>query len=187
MLQGILLAAGKSTRFGSNKLRHRMHDGLPMIIHSANKLVWAVDNLVVVIDENDHALSQLLNKHGFKSIPSPHCDLGMGHTIADAVSATHHASAWMIGLGDMPYVAAKTVASIAEKYRETGSICVPYYNNRRGHPVVFPHAYGDALAQLAGDSGARSILEAASTFSCRISVDDPGILADVDTPADVRH
>jgi molybdenum cofactor cytidylyltransferase len=57
----------------------------------------------------------------------------------------------------------------------------------RGHPVGFGAMHGDALAALDGDAGARALIVAASDTVTTLDVDDPGILADVDTPDDLMH
>jgi len=55
----------------------------------------------------------------------------------------------------------------------------------RGHPVGFGAMHGEALAALDGDLGARELIASASDAVTKLDVDDPGILADVDTPDDL--
>jgi molybdenum cofactor cytidylyltransferase len=54
----------------------------------------------------------------------------------------------------------------------------------RGHPVGFALHHYDALAALDGDTGARALFASAPVQL--LDVDDPGIVRDVDTPADLR-
>ncbi|MCL4799694.1 MAG: nucleotidyltransferase family protein, partial [Burkholderiales bacterium] len=56
----------------------------------------------------------------------------------------------------------------------------------RGHPVGFAARYGAELAALAGDAGAREILRRDRGLVELIEVDDPGVLRDVDTRADLE-
>ena len=49
---GILLAAGKSQRFGSNKLLHPVTDNTPMLLVSAQKLASVLPGSIVVISHD---------------------------------------------------------------------------------------------------------------------------------------
>jgi molybdenum cofactor cytidylyltransferase len=63
-------------------------------------------------------------------------------------------------------------------------IVVPTYQGRRGHPVLWGRAHWPAFQALAGDEGARGLLEALRAYVVEVCVDDPGILKDFDTPQD---
>jgi molybdenum cofactor cytidylyltransferase len=51
--------------------------------------------------------------------------------------------------------------------------------------VGFAAKYADALTQLKGDEGARSVIQQHSSDVQLIPTNDKGILADIDTPADL--
>ena len=51
MIVGILLAAGQSSRFGSNKLLHAL-EGVPLVVRAAQCLVSLQRTVVVVPDES---------------------------------------------------------------------------------------------------------------------------------------
>ena len=108
---------------------------------------------------------------------------GMGTSIASGVRATAHAQGWIIALADMPNVRVETVHALRQALCQGAASAAPYYRGRRGHPVAFGAACGPALAALTGDRGGRAILE--HHRPVRIDVDDPGILFDVDVPADL--
>jgi molybdenum cofactor cytidylyltransferase len=64
---------------------------------------------------------------------------------------------------------------------------VPVYKGRRGHPVGFDlRRYRGELSTLSADQGARSILRSHPEDVLELAVDDPGVLADIDTPEDYR-
>jgi molybdenum cofactor cytidylyltransferase len=62
----------------------------------------------------------------------------------------------------------------------------PAYQGKRGHPVGFSAKFRSELEQLAGDEGARSILKRHADQIKLLECNDPGILADIDTPEDLR-
>lgn len=92
----------------------------------------------------------------------------------------------MIALADMPYIDSKTAAAIASKLSEGASIVVPTYQGKRGHPVGFSAKFRADLESLHGDEGARSILKRYPEEVVFLECDDSGILADIDTPADLK-
>ena len=64
-------------------------------------------------------------------------------------------------------------------------IAAPCYRQQRGHPVGFAAGMREELENLHGDQGARSVLQRHRQAMRLLEVDDPGILADIDTPRDL--
>jgi molybdenum cofactor cytidylyltransferase len=114
----------------------------------------------------------------------------MAASLACGVQHAREADGWLIALADMPYVQPSTVAALAKAVGQGASaqnpaaIAAPLYQGRRGNPVAFGHAHLPALLALAGDQGARSILK--NNPVNELTVDDPGILQDIDTPSDIQ-
>ena len=61
----------------------------------------------------------------------------------------------------------------------------PVFAGRRGQPVGFAARWQSALLALEGDEGARAILRQHAALLHTLASDDPGVLQDVDTPADL--
>jgi len=93
---------------------------------------------------------------------------------------------FVIALADMPYINSQTTSAIASKLSEGASIVVPTYQGKRGHPVGFSAKFRGELESLHGDEGARSILKRYPDEVVFLECDDSGILADIDTPADLK-
>ena len=55
---------------------------------------------------------------------------------------------------------------------------------KRGHPVGFGRMHHPALTVLGNDEGAREVIARATGIRW-IDIDDPGVLRDVDVPADL--
>ncbi len=110
----------------------------------------------------------------------------MGASLACGVSSTPDATGWIVALADMPWVLPETIARVAAAVTEGAPVAAPFHRGERGHPVGFGRVCHSALAALTGDEGAKSIVAAHRDSLARIDVDDPGILRDVDTPADLR-
>ncbi len=112
-------------------------------------------------------------------------DEGMGASLACGVQAAAAADGWIIALADMPWVATATIASVRDAIAGGALLAAPFHDGRRGHPVGFGRACYRELAALTGDEGARAVVMRHARELQRIDVDDPGVLRDVDTPADL--
>jgi molybdenum cofactor cytidylyltransferase len=96
------------------------------------------------------------------------------------------ATGWLVALGDMPFIHPASIAAVAQALAAgPQAIAAPVHAGRRGHPVGFGAAHGPALAALQGDEGARALLQRHAHALQLVPVDDPGVLRDVDTPADL--
>ena len=187
MISGILLAAGAARRFGGGKLLHLLPDGTPIGLASLRNLEAALARVVVVIRPEDHAIARLYAEARAQTIVCTDADRGMGHSLAAGVAHEAQARGWVVTLADMPNVMPSTIRAIATTLSEQGGIVVPYLGAERGHPVAFSQDFREELLGLHGDSGARSVLQAHPGEVHRLQVDDPGIIEDIDTPADLQR
>ena len=192
-ITGILLAAGASTRFGGFKLMHPV-DGVPMVLKSAHAMKAALGGVLVAVRPGSPCLPTLLEQ-GFNVIECARADEGMGGTLADAVAAAPaDAGGFIIALADMPFICVDTIAAIARVLvagaaGATGAagaaLAAPSYRGERGHPVGLAASYRAELLALTGDAGARAIIKRDAARITLVPVDDPGVLRDIDTPADL--
>lgn len=176
----IILAAGRSTRFGDGDKLTAPLAGTPVIRHVAAASLAAGSGDVVVVTGRSEVRAAL------DGLPV-HCTPGrgdaMGSSIAAGVAAAPNADGWMIWPGDMPLVRADTARRIALAFDHSAPT-VPVHDGRRGHPVLFPSRFRGALGALTEDMGARAVLAAAGRV-VEVSVEDPGICFDIDSPEDL--
>ena len=92
---------------------------------------------------------------------------------------------WVVALADMPCIGVPTLRRVAEAIAGGAALAAPVHAGRRGHPVGFAARWKDALLALEGDEGARAILRQHAALLQTLQTDDPGVLQDVDTPADL--
>jgi molybdenum cofactor cytidylyltransferase len=182
---GILLAGGSASRFGSDKLLHPLSDGTPIAVASLRNLIAAVPRVVAVVRPGAPVLERALRAAGAEVTVCDRAAEGMGVTLGHAVRTAGDAGGWVVALADMPFIRPGTIRRIAEALAGGAAIAAPEFRGERGHPVGFARAYRGALEQLAGDAGAREIVKADPAALARIAVDDPGVVRDIDTPADL--
>lgn len=179
---GILLAAGRSTRFGGDKLLHPLADGSRLALASARNLRAGVSRMLAVVRPGSSELRQRFAAFGIETVICLNADEGMGASLACGVAATADAAGWVIALGDMPFIRPDTIAAVAAALARGAALAAPFYEGQRGHPVGIGAEFRDSLLKLCGDQGARAVLVSHPERLQRIDVDDRGILADVDLP-----
>lgn len=182
---GILLAGGSATRFGADKLLHPLADGTPIAVASARNLIAAVPRVVAVVRPGAAELERVLRAAGAEVTVCQRAAEGMGATLAHAVRATGAADGWVVALADMPFIRPETIRRVAAAIEGGAAIAAPDYRGSRGHPVGFTGTFRAALEHLAGDAGAREIVRGNASAVVRVEVDDPGVVRDIDTPADL--
>lgn len=182
---GVLLAAGVGTRFGSDKLLHRLSDGTPIVIAAATSLRASVDRVVAVVRRDNDPLADALATAGCEIVRCVEADKGMGHSLAAGVRATPDATGWIVALGDMPFIATSSHRVVATRLLDGASLVATEYGGRRGHPVGFSRIWFEELSTLTGDQGARTILAKHLQRLVLCTVEDPGVLRDIDHPVDL--
>lgn len=88
---------------------------------------------------------------------------------------------------DLPTLAPSSVSTLLQRMEQTGApLAVPVHGGRRGHPLAIAAALVPEIAGLDATVGLRQLLDRHSGQVLAVEVEDPGVLADVDTPEDYR-
>lgn len=187
---GILLAAGFSRRFGStDKLMQRLPDGRPLALAAAEHLIQALPLSIAVVRQENKGLAEVLSHAGLQVILCTDTAQEMADSLVTAIrhSAQFEAAkaGFVIALADMPYIKPATIGQVAAKLSTGAGIVIPTYQGQRGHPVGFAAKFRNDLEHLHGDEGARAIIKRYPEELHLLATEDAGILADIDTPADL--
>jgi molybdenum cofactor cytidylyltransferase len=194
-IRSLLLCGGSSTRFGGDKLlvRHPRERGnpagaQPLVVHAARNLIAGTGTALAIIPPGAAELRRILADAGCEILESPRTVRGLGASLAAGVAATANAGAWIVALGDMPFIRPDTIAAVRAKLESGATIAAPVLvaTGERGHPVGFARALQGELAALDGDEGARAVISRHREGLVTIPVDDPGIVIDIDTPDDLE-
>ena len=182
----ILLAAGSATRFGADKLLHSLPHGVPIAVQSARHLKSAlVEDVLAVVRPDSRELADLLRKEGCEIVRCERAAEGMGASLACGVAAAGKACAFIVALADMPFIRASSIAAVRDELLKGAALAAPYFRARRGHPVGISSRFGDELARLQGDEGAKLLLTVHASEIVKVPVGDPAVLRDIDTPGDL--
>lgn len=187
---GVVLAGGTSSRFGeANKLLAEL-DGEPLVRHAARTLLDTdLSAVTAVLGYEADAVRSALADLDVRVVRNPDYEAGLSTSVARGVEAADDAGADAVVFlpGDMPGVDPATVALLVDAYRAgLGTALAAAHGGRRGNPVLFDRRYFEALLGVEGDGGGRSVL-LGSDDAALVETGDPGVVADVDTTADLRR
>lgn len=184
-IAAIVLAAGRASRMGSNKLVAEL-DGEPIVRRTVRAVLASRARPVIVVTGHEaDAVRSALAGLDVIFVHNPDFADGMSTSLRAGVAAAGAVDGALICLGDMPRLEAAHFETVLDAYR-AGSpedIVVPTFDRKRGNPVLWPRAYFAEIAALSGDVGARALLDRHAENVRLVAIDDSAILVDVDTPA----
>ncbi|TDX27606.1 molybdenum cofactor cytidylyltransferase [Modicisalibacter xianhensis] len=184
----LVLAAGHSRRFGTDKRQARLADGRPLLSVTLALATRCFDEVWIVVRQGERPaeLGIGLAPH---VVQAPSDAIGLGTSLASGVSALLEAqadaTAVAVMLGDMPWIQPATCQALGHA-ASASRIVRPRHTGQAGHPVLFGRQFWPELAHLRGDRGAREVLRTHADACDFMDVDDPGILLDIDVPADLN-
>jgi molybdenum cofactor cytidylyltransferase len=189
-IRGILLAAGYSKRFGSNKLLQALPPGssdagVPIALASAKHLLEVLPDSIAVVRPRAQKLAALLRDAGCNTVVCRNAAEGMGTSLAAGVRAATDADGWIVALADMPFIRGDTFRAVIGALESGAVIVAPACRGQRGHPVGFGRSCFEELAALRGDHGARELLSRRADALVLRETGDPGVLRDIDRPSDL--
>jgi len=192
-LAAVILAAGRSRRFGGAKLLAEFR-GRPLLWHvldvvAAGGASGILADARVVVAADDEAVSALAHSAGVPCVVNADSDQGLSTSLrCGLASLPADADAALVLLGDQPMIRLDVVAQLAAAWRAgAGPILRPRYAGAPGtpgHPVLLERTAWPLVDRLKGDAGFGSLF--ASAAADVTIVDVPGVNPDVDTPADLH-
>lgn len=174
---GIVLAAGRSTRFGEADKLLATYKGRPLCSYAAEAMRGASVDVKLACIQAPDVGAQFAEFDSVTCAGTQSDSLKAGLQRARSIGATRV----LISLADMPNVTTDllnrvlaTQAPIAACRVENGPLTVP---------ALFDQSYFDALAGLDGDKGARALLRDTETLA-EVLI-SPYEAKDVDRPIDL--
>ncbi|MGH9406194.1 MAG: nucleotidyltransferase family protein [Terriglobia bacterium] len=188
-IAGVVLAAGESQRMGRDKplLTYQQRPFLEAILE---KLAAAgITERIVVLGYHADKIRAAVRMQGAKIIDNPHYRLGQTSSLQAGLReiGTGTAAGVLLCLVDHPAVEPRVISELVAAFERTGApLIVPVSEGRRGHPVLIARALFAELLALTPDCGANVVLAKYRDAACEVTVQDRGILLDIDTPEDYR-
>ena len=177
----VLLAAGRSSRFGENKLLVEF-GGRPMVCHAmeAAKALGAARTAVVTGCEE---IALLTTGQGFQVIANDAPQQGQAHSIVLGVRAMQDMDAVLLMVCDQPCLTHASLMRLVQRFScsRKGIACLRD-GTHWGNPAVFDRRFFGELTALDGDRGAKRVLCAHEEELLVVDTVLPDELADADTP-----
>ena len=163
--------------------------GKPIIRHAVEHVISSGIGQVLVVAPPEHeALALALAGLDLRFAVNPTPESGQGSSVTAGVRAlAPGTSAVLIALGDQPGVPAEVIPALLEALKRPGkSIAAPRYTDGLGNPVLFAAPVFPELLALAGDRGARSVVERDPARLAQVEIGSP-MPKDIDTPEDYER
>lgn len=186
----IILAAGTSSRMGQPKQLLELK-GRPLLEHVIRTALTAnFSEIITVIGCQAEKIQKIITIEDprFRWVVNEDYLSGQGSSLKKGIAnAGDQHSGVMVFLGDLPYISQSTVQAIFQsgndtlKRQDESFVIRPEFNGMTGHPVFFGHLDRNLFMQIQGDHGAKAIINKIPNRQS-ISVEDSGILFDIDTP-----
>lgn len=184
-ISSIVLAAGRSTRMGAQKLLLPLADQ-PMVAHvvAAACASAAAPVIVVLGGEAERVRTALPPMRQVYVINMRYRD-GLATSLQAGLAAVPAESPGaLILLGDQPLVTATLINQVLERAAAAPDrILAARYQGRRGNPVYFPSALFGDLRAVTGDEGGRSVVERYATRVDFMDIENEVVGEDLDEPA----
>lgn len=186
----VVLAAGSSRRMGKDKLSLKIGEKTLLERAVGAALSSPVSEVIVVTRPDEGAAKDLPQGWPVKIIVNPYHREGMSSSLkAGLVAVSPRTQSIIFALGDQPFVSAKVYELLIEAYcRDMKLVTVPFYQGKRGNPVLIDRRAWPLLMEVEGDAGGRQILPLVPKEEiAAVEVGDPGILTDIDTEEDFKR
>jgi molybdenum cofactor cytidylyltransferase len=186
---GLVMAAGRSSRMGANKLL--MEDGGRPIIARVVEYALAADlaEVLVVTGHQEPEIRAALAGLPVRFVACSDYADGMSASLRCGIKALPgDIDAALVLLGDMPRVGSVLLRRMIAAFNPTEgrAIIVPSFQGKRGNPVLWDRRFFTEMTNLAGDVGARHLIGEHAELVTEIEAEDAGIFLDIDTPEAYR-
>ena len=182
-IAAVVLAGGRSTRFGANKLVADL-GGKPMVRRVVEAALGsAAFPVLVVTGHQDAETRQALTGLDIVLVHNPDYAEGLSTSLKAGIAAVPpEAAGALVLLGDMPQIASAHLDQLIVAFRDKGgAIVVPTHVGKRGNPVLWPRACFEEMRRLKGDAGAKRLLAAHASRVREVDLGTDAIFLDVDT------
>ncbi len=176
----VIMAAGASSRFGSNKLLKSLQ-GQPLYAYALNAVSESVFSSVTVVTACPPVI-EAAEKLGFTVVQNDQPETGISHTIRLGLSSLSSCDGVLFMTADQPFLSCHTLNKLADAFRQQPDrIIAASANGQRGNPCLFPNALFPELLALTGDTGGSTVIRRHPELLLPVEV-PAWELADADTP-----
>lgn len=199
-LCGVILAAGESSRMGSDKallpwppqpagLDARPAPASDTFLSAAIRLLFShVDVVLVVVGKNEAGLMPIVYANGASLVVNPNPSLGQFSSLRAGLHEVLNRGrdAALVALVDRPPVRMETLEKLEAGFERATMqrkwAVIPEYQGKHGHPILVGREMMEAFLRAPETSDARQVEHAHLSQIEYVPVDDPLVALNIDTP-----
>jgi molybdenum cofactor cytidylyltransferase len=194
-LYAVILAAGESTRMGTDKALLPWPPAAPGSPPTGQTFLSTAilalepfsEKVIVVAGKNEVNLAPVVYAKGASLVRNPEPDRGQFSSLQVGLQEVLNdgRDAAMVTLVDRPPVRAATLNALCSAFMEGAShvwAVIPEYNGKHGHPFLLAREMIEAFLKASSNATARDIEHQNLQHVAYVAVDDPLITSNVDTP-----
>lgn len=183
----IMLAAGNSRRFGSNKLMYEV-DGVPMYQRTLRLLQKAAeripDSRIVVVTQPQYSeIIDVVKETGAEVLFNPKPERGIASSMQIGLEIAKDADACLFTVSDQPWLTAETIIALYDTFQsENKGMACTVWGEKTGNPCIFSKKYYRKLMEITGDKGGKQIIKRYPEDVTYLKISDEREQQDVDVP-----
>jgi molybdenum cofactor cytidylyltransferase len=209
VISAVVLAAGKSERFGGTKLLLPFAGSSLIATIATQVLQSQADEVILVTGHDADRVSQEIRRATAelgkitplsrraapaKILFNPNFAAGQSTSIQTGLAAVDEQSAGvLILMGDQPFVDTVIIDRLLAQFlADAYDLVVPVYPDGPASPVLFNRSLFSELMSVTGDRGGREIVRrylngAQRDLVARVAIDSPQAALDIDTPEEYEY
>ncbi len=194
-LYAVILAAGESTRMGTDKAllpwppvtSSSAPAGQTFLSAAIQALNLFSDKVIVVVGKNESNLAPVVYACGASLIRNPDPDRGQFSSLQVGLQEVLNEGrdGAMVTLVDRPPASTATLKTLCVAFTEAASdvwAIVPEFSGKHGHPYLVAREMIEAFLKAPPSANARDIEHQNLQHVAYVAVDDPLVTFNVDTP-----
>lgn len=194
---GLILAAGESSRMGRDKAllawppvaAGQAPSSETFLSAAIRSLSRATEFVVIVVGTNESALAPVIYAHGASLVVNPEPSRGQFSSLQIGLREVlnHGRDAAMVTLVDRPPVSGATIDTLRQAFGSADQnvwAVIPEFSGKHGHPYLVGREMMEAFLRVPATSTARDVEHANQKHIQYVTVDDPLVAVNINTPDD---
>jgi molybdenum cofactor cytidylyltransferase len=194
---GVILAAGESSRMGTDKallpwppqVAGQLPSKETFLSAAIRSLTLATDFILIVTGRNEAALAPIAYANGASVVTNPDPSRGQFSSLQVGLHEVLNRGrdAAVITLVDRPPVSAATVQLLRDAFESASQdiwSVVPELDGKHGHPYLVGRELIEVFLQAAATANAREVEHRYQDHIQYVAVDDPFVAVNINTPED---